>query len=385
MHKLGIEVQEEDNSDNTPIVPRSTKKQSANASKASGQSANATNTSQTAGASANATNTNQTAGASANAPNLSSIQIGEKEKIYDKVVKESFALFYPKLAEHFGFKGLEFGEILSTEHAEVTVNMRHSDFACSFIRKNIFGKKEKVGFHAEFQAELKKDDIVRFSGYNQRHMEMHHMPFYTVIITKKVSTVKRVITGGNLTFAPLILELKKMRASNLLAKAETNILAGKELDELDMIFAPLCADSREPAEILRQCAELVSKTSKSTLWKNKLLALMMVFSSNVVSGIVLEKIWKEFTTVENVFDMFTPLEEEYSLRKIKRLYEHQISLPTSIASEIFEVPEDKVKAIEMEAKGQAANSDSDAIRNALAKLSYDDLMALMQKVLPREE
>jgi hypothetical protein len=92
--------------------------------------------------------------------------------------------------------------------------------------------------------------------------------------------------------------------------------------------------------------------------------------------------------MENVFDMFTPLEEIYSLRIIKRLYEHQISLPTSIASEIFEVPEDKVKAIEMEVKGQAENSDSDAIRNALyelSKLSYDDLMALMQKVLPREE
>ncbi|MDR1638084.1 MAG: hypothetical protein LBT59_00170 [Clostridiales bacterium] len=66
---------------------------------------------------------------------------------------------------------------------------------------------------------------------------------------------------------------------------------------------------------------------------------------------------------------------------IKRLYEHQIPLATSIASEIFEVPADKVKAIEMEAKGQAANSDSDAIRNALyeiAKLSDDNLMAWPQ-------
>jgi hypothetical protein len=61
---------------------------------------------------------------------------------------------------------------------------------------------------------------------------------------------------------------------------------------------------------------------------------------------------------EMVFDMFAPLEEKHSIWLLKRLYEHQIPLPTSTASEIFNIPEDKVKAIEMEVEEQTGISCS---------------------------
>jgi len=151
----------------------------------------------------------------------------------DKVLKESLTLFKDGSLEFLdsGLSG-KVTDILSTEMTETTTKKSYAD--------NALKMSTNEGVHHEWEADVSKDDVMRFGSYNLDLSRMHKIPFTTVIITATKPTETEYI-NKSISFKPIIIDLSERDADKTLAEIDRKIKAGEHssINELEIIYLPL--------------------------------------------------------------------------------------------------------------------------------------------------
>jgi hypothetical protein len=202
---------------------------------------------------------------------------------YDSVFKDSFTLFKNKNLRFLGIESdARITEVLSTEKREIQVDTEFSDLT--------FLTDERFGFHMEEEIDISRQDLYRFCGYHIDLTQRHGIDFQTVILTFKKPTI-RAIETPTLIFKPLIVDLSERNADEVFERLRQQIESGKEINELDLVFLPVCrSETNTVVELLEKGVQLAAKLPLS----KKIVGLMLTLSNQMVENDELKRIWRKF-------------------------------------------------------------------------------------------
>jgi hypothetical protein len=168
-------------------------------------------------------------------------------------------------------------EILSTEITETTTLKAYGD--------NALKLSTNIGVSSEWEADVSRDDLMRFASYNIDLSRKHKIPFTTVIITAKAPTVTSY-ENPSLTFKPKIINLKERDADKELMEIERKLRTGEPVNELQLIYIPLYGSNsgKTTADLLDMALKLAPSVAKNDKEKyGKLQSLMILLNSTFVS------------------------------------------------------------------------------------------------------
>jgi hypothetical protein len=229
---------------------------------------------------------------------------------YDAVVKDSFTLFKNKTLSFLGIESnARITEILSTEKREVQVDTEFSDL--SFLTDKGFG------IHIEEETDISRRDLYRFCGYQVDLSQKHGIDFVTVILTFKTAAQKRLETP-TLIFCPWIVNLRERDADELLEKIKEKIRRGEEINELELVFLPVCGSKERSVE---QLLEEGIKLAMETPSKEKVAALMLMLTNRLVEAEELKRIWEEFKAMTRlkVLEVAEEIGMEKGMERVARI------------------------------------------------------------------
>jgi len=205
----------------------------------------------------------------------------------DKVLKESLSLFKGGSLEFLDTElAGEVSEVLSTEITETKTKKAYAD--------NAFKLSNNEGINNEWEADISKDDLMRFCSYNVDLSRQHGIPFTTVIITTKNPTITSY-KNPSLTFTPKIINLKDRDADKVLAKIDKKLKAGvqKSINELEIVYLPLYGSKsgKTTSQLLDTAIKLVPKVVEDDKQKrNKLHDLLILLAGSFVTDTELNTI-----------------------------------------------------------------------------------------------
>jgi len=198
----------------------------------------------------------------------------------DKVLKESINLFIGGSID-FLDKDLsgEVTEILSTEKTETITRKAYADSALKL--------SSNLGVHTEWEADINKDDLIRFGEYNLWLSRMHKIPFITIIVTAKKPSVTKY-ENPSMTFTPKVINLKERDADKVLKAIKEKLDVGEHnsINALELIYLPLhgSESGKSTAELLDIALKLTPEVAKDDKQKrNKLQDLLFLLTSTFIS------------------------------------------------------------------------------------------------------
>ena len=150
---------------------------------------------------------------------------------YDLSFKKAFGLFKNKSLDFVGIKDLPpIKESINTEQVEFEVRHTYSDM--------VFLLKDGTGLIIEWEADISRDDLLRFALYNLSFSRQYKVSFKTIIFTNKRAVSKSFISS-TLKFKPVIINLGERNGDELLEKIKKQIDNGERINELELLYLPL--------------------------------------------------------------------------------------------------------------------------------------------------
>ena len=206
---------------------------------------------------------------------------------YDAAFKDSFTLFRNKTLRFLGIESdARITEVLATEKREVHVDTEYSDM--SFLTDDGFG------LHIEEETDISRKDLYRFCGYHVDLTQLHGRDFHTVILTFKPPRVREIVTP-TLVFKPIIVDLSERDAGAVYERLRRQIEGGEEINELDLVFLPVChSESETVAELLEKGVKLATKLAAGKKMVEKIAGLMLMVSDQLVEKAERKRIWEVF-------------------------------------------------------------------------------------------
>jgi len=117
-------------------------------------------------------------------------------KNLDNVFKEALVLFKDKTLNFLGLAGIApIGESLRSENVQIEVTWEFQDL--------VFATQDGRGVNFETEADLSKDDLLRFGGYNISLNRVHKREFITVIFVMNPTSLTELKTE-QLHFVPSV-------------------------------------------------------------------------------------------------------------------------------------------------------------------------------------
>ena len=231
---------------------------------------------------------------------------------YDAVFKEAMTLFQGKALDFLGLFGIApITEPLRTESVEIEIKAEFRDLT--------FGTQDGRGLHLENEADLSRDDLLRFCSYNVGLSRVYKREFLTVVFVKNPTSLEEVVTE-HLRFRPFIVQCSQFDADAILERLREDIAAGRAVNELEAIYLPLFRSARlSPTELFVESAALIKAMEADDNRKRKMLALLVVLAGKVADKTHLNALVEEVMVMGNVIIEF--FEERGERRGIERTQE----------------------------------------------------------------
>jgi hypothetical protein len=225
---------------------------------------------------------------------------------YDAAFKDSFTLFKNKSLQFLGIESdARITEVLATEKREVHVDTEFSDL--NFLTDDGFG------LHIEEEVDISRKDLYRFCGYHVDLTQLHGRDFHTVILTFKRPRVREIVTP-TLVFKPMIVDLSERDAGEVFERLRRQIEGGEEINELDLVFLPVCRSETETVvELLDKGVELALELPAG----EKIAGLMLMLSNQLVEKTELKRIREKLMNYSKlkIVQVMEELGEERGIEK----------------------------------------------------------------------
>ena len=185
----------------------------------------------------------------------------------DKVFKESLSLYKGRTFNFLRLDLPEITEMLSSEITEVKTVKAFAD--------KVFKLANGKGLHMEWEADLSKDDMLRFFSYNVYLERKHGIQFTTVILTNNKPCVINHISIST-AFTPIVINLGERNGDAAYIQMKERLKAGEMIDELELIYLPLYNSSKSMYDLLDAAIKLAPEIKKDTAELDKLLSLILL-------------------------------------------------------------------------------------------------------------
>ena len=267
------------------------------------------------------------------------VQMNFPHNNLDFVFKEALVLFKNKTLDFLGIDDIApLGEALRTETIEVKWNFQDL----------VFATQDGRGLHLEEQANLTKSDLLRFAAYNINLNIVHKRDFDTVIFVRDPSTQTKLETK-QFCFTPTIIRCTEIDADIVLDKLKRDLAAGKELNELSLIYLPLFRSaSLSLTDLFVESARLICKVQVDDMVREKLKSLLIGLVGNKVENSRMEEVMMEMRLEDNA--MLQYMWERVQEKAEKQVNERANELANELANERVEERVEKV-AIKLLSKG----------------------------------
>ena len=210
--------------------------------------------------------------------------INEIHKNYDAVFKESLMLFSNKKLD---FAGLDLPVIstpINTEMTELHVNKNFTDMG--------FMLEDETGLHMEREADISRDDMLRFCTYNINYLRMFKTKFTTVVFTNKPQSITH-FENEMIRFTPIVINLGEQDGDELLQKIKRQIENNEPVSELELVYLPLYhSKDKSVAEMLEQVVALAPQIPNDKAEQEKIMVMSVVVANKFLDTNEFSKIWE---------------------------------------------------------------------------------------------
>ncbi len=205
---------------------------------------------------------------------------------YDFIIKNAMEIFRDKTLDFLGIKLPKIKSELKTEFKEIMTKTDIMDLNFLLEDGNILQLEE--------EANISKEDMVRFAYYNLILYKTYNTKVNTVIITIDKNQKDNItIDTGVLKFAPKIINIGEKDGDERLRELKEKIRNNIPINEIELIFLPIMDTKKKKIEFLREIILLEKKLLCSKKEKEKLIAMTLVAGNKLVSKEEISKIWEE--------------------------------------------------------------------------------------------
>ena len=197
--------------------------------------------------------------------------------------------------------------MLPTEFAEVETRDDFVDL--------LFWLEDRSILHIEEQTGLSEEDLFRFARYDMKIINLYRVPVHTVVLSPFFARDggMRGFTMGSLSYSVNHVVIHDRNADEVLERVREELLAGRPIHELELIFVPLMKSRLSIPDLLLETIKLEKKIVDETI-QSKVIALTLLVSNKLVEPELLEKIWKEVAML-NIFKYAEEKGEEKGEKK----------------------------------------------------------------------
>ena len=203
------------------------------------------------------------------------------------------ALFENQTLDFLGLNLPKITRVLPTEFAEVETRDDFVDL--------LFWLEDRSILHIEEQTGLSEDDLFRFARYDMKIINLYRVPVHTVVLSPFFARDggMRGFTMGSLSYLVNHVVIHDRNADEVLERVREELLAGRPIHELELIFVPLMKSRLTIPDLLLETIKLEKKIVDETI-QSKVIALTLSVSNKLVEPELLEKIWEEVAML-NIF------------------------------------------------------------------------------------
>ena len=190
-----------------------------------------------------------------------------------------------KISNFVGIKDLPpIKESINTEQIELEVRHTYSDM--------VFLLNDGTGLIIEWEADISRDDLLRFALYNLSFSRQYKVSFKTIIFTNKRAISKSIISS-TLEFKPVIINLGERNGDELLEKIKKQIENGEHINELELLYLPLYNKSTGTVGGMLKKVIALTKEIFSDEMRQNIMLLAALISNKFIPDEEFQEIWEE--------------------------------------------------------------------------------------------
>jgi hypothetical protein len=226
---------------------------------------------------------------------------------YDRAFKEALALFENQTLDFLGLNLPRITRVLPTEFAEIETKDDLVDL--------LFWLEDRSVLHIEGQTALSEDDLYRFARYDLKIINRYRVPVHTVVLSPFFARDggMRGFTMGSLSYSVHHVVIHDRNADEVLLRVREELLAGRPISELELIFIPLMKSRLSIPDLLLETIQLEKEIIDENI-QSKVIALTLAVSNKLVEPELLDRIWKEVAML-NIFKYAEEKGEEKGEKK----------------------------------------------------------------------
>ena len=192
---------------------------------------------------------------------------------YDAVLKYMLSLYTDKSLEFLGIKG-RVTELLNAENIEIDIRKTLDDQVLRLDNQN--------GVDIEWEANISKDDLLRFASYNIALTRKYKIPFETIIMTRK-KVEKKSYISRSIKFTPRVINLNARNGKAALKGIRDKLDKGAEINPLEVVYLPLYNNSGMTfKDVYKEIIGLLPKMAIDKREQERLLILSVLLANKFI-------------------------------------------------------------------------------------------------------
>ena len=210
---------------------------------------------------------------------------------YDSVFKNSFSIFKQGIRDFLEIDIPEIEAFVETEFSEIETTGERLDLNFRLVDGSIL--------HLEEEADISKDDLIRFASYDLKLYKRYGDKIRTIVLC--VNGFEDSIAGfdtNSLKYSTTVVDMSKRDGDSKIEEISQKIEAGKEINILELIFLPLMKSDEQMSKRVKKAIDLEQEVNLSRPMKSKVVALTLVLSNKFLSEPEIEEIWRDYSMLK---------------------------------------------------------------------------------------
>jgi len=205
---------------------------------------------------------------------------------YDFTLKNALEIFQDKTLDFLDETLPKIRTSLKTEYKEIMTKTDIMDLN--------FLLEDGTILQLEEEANISKEDMVRFAYYNLILYKTYKSKVKTIILTVDKNQKEDVsIDSGSVKFNPKIINIGKKDGDKRLKEIKKMIMENRPINEIELVFLPIMDTCKKRIDFLKEIVMLEKELPYSAREKEKLIAMTLVAGNKFVEKEEISNIWEE--------------------------------------------------------------------------------------------
>ncbi|MCK8824103.1 DUF4351 domain-containing protein [Fuchsiella alkaliacetigena] len=257
---------------------------------------------------------------------------------YDTIFTNSFSVFKNKVIDFLGVDLPRIDSFVETKFAEIETSKQRLDLN--------FRLEDGSILHLEEEADISKNDLIRFAAYDLKLYNRYRDPIRTVILCiNGFEDSKATFNTGSMAYKTIVVDMSDRDGDSVYEEIQRKIEAGEEVNVLELIFLPLMKSKEGMVKRVKKAIDLEQKLGYGEVMTSRVIAMTLVLSNKFLEEKEVKEIWRDY----NMLKIFKVAQEEGKKEgKIEQLQETVFKLLTKKIGKLPKKYKESLKDLEKE-------------------------------------